>query len=86
MTKANFNRTNYSNPQLDPILQSAGDTFDREKARELYKQAQEIISRDLPMLPLWYPSNMVIARKRVGNIKIDGSGDWAFVRNLTIEK
>jgi peptide/nickel transport system substrate-binding protein len=83
MTKANFNRTNYSNPQLDPVLQEAVDTADREKARALYSQAQEIISNDLPMLPLWYPSNMVVARKSVGNIKVDGSGDWGFVRNLT---
>ena len=84
MTKGNFNRTNYSNPELDPILQTAVDTFDREKARGLYSQAQEILSRDIPMLPLWYPSNMAIARRRVNNIKIDGSGDWGFVRNLTI--
>jgi peptide/nickel transport system substrate-binding protein len=86
MTKANFNRTNYSNPQLDPILQEAVDTLDREKAQNLYAQAQQIISRDVPMLPLWYPANMVIAQKRVGNIKIDGSGDWSFVRSLTVEK
>jgi peptide/nickel transport system substrate-binding protein len=86
MTKANFNRTNYSNPQLDPILQEAVDTADREKAKSLYAQAQEIISRDIPMLPLWYPANMVIAQKRVGNIKVDGSGDWGFVKNLTVEK
>ena len=86
MTKANFNRTNYSNPELDPILQQAADSADRDRARELYARAQAIISRDLPMLPLWYPSNMVIARKSVGNIKIDGSGDWGFVRNLTVEK
>jgi peptide/nickel transport system substrate-binding protein len=85
-TKANFNRTNYSNPQLDPILQQAIETADRDKARALYVQAQDIISRDVPMLPLWYPANMVIAQKRVGNIKIDGSGDWGFVRSLTVEK
>ncbi|MBC7911558.1 MAG: ABC transporter substrate-binding protein [Pyrinomonadaceae bacterium] len=86
MTKANFNRTNYSNPPLDPILQEAVDTVDREKARGLYAQAQETISRDVPMLPLWHPANMVIAQKKVGNIKVDGSGDWGFVRNLTVEK
>jgi peptide/nickel transport system substrate-binding protein len=86
MTKANFNRTNYSNPQLDPILQEAVDTPDRDKARDLYTQAQQIISRDVPMLPLWYPANMVISQKRVGNIKVDGSGDWGFVKSLTVEK
>ncbi|HEY0544557.1 MAG TPA: ABC transporter substrate-binding protein [Pyrinomonadaceae bacterium] len=86
MTKANFNRTNYSNPTLDPILKEAAETLDRETARKRYVEAQDIVSRDVPMLPLWYPANMVIAQKRVGNIKVDGSGDWSFVRNLTVEK
>jgi peptide/nickel transport system substrate-binding protein len=85
-TKANFNRTGYSNPALDPILQEAVETLDRERARQLYAQAQDIVSRDVPMLSLWYPANMVIAQKRVNNIKIDGSGDWGFVKNLTVEK
>jgi hypothetical protein len=29
---------------------------------------------------------MVVAQKYVGNIKVDGSGDWSFVRLLTSEK
>jgi len=29
---------------------------------------------------------MVVASKTVGNIKIDGSGDWSFVRTLTLNK
>jgi peptide/nickel transport system substrate-binding protein len=84
--RVGFNRSRYNNPEIDPILQEAVDTADRQKALALYQRAQEIISRDVPMLPLWYPANMVVARKNVGNIKIDGSGDWRFVRNLTFEK
>jgi peptide/nickel transport system substrate-binding protein len=84
--RVGFNRSRYRNPELDPILQEAVDTADRQKALALYTRAQEIISRDLPMLPLWYPANMVVARKNVGNIKIDASGDWRFVRSLTVEK
>ncbi|HYJ47488.1 MAG TPA: hypothetical protein VEV81_12820, partial [Pyrinomonadaceae bacterium] len=71
---------------LDALLNEAVNEADREKAVGLYRQAQEIISRDLPMLPLWYPANMVVASKSVGNIKLDGSGDWNFVRNLTVNK
>ena len=80
------NRSRYKNPELDTILNQAVNEADREKAVVLYRQAQDIISRDLPMLPLWYPANMVIASKNVGNIKLDGSGDWNFVRNLTMNK
>jgi ABC-type transport system substrate-binding protein len=80
-----FNRGNYSNSQLDPILNEAVNTADREKARALYVQAQEIISREVPMLPLWYTDQMVIARKNVGNIQVDMSGDWSFMGKLTAE-
>jgi peptide/nickel transport system substrate-binding protein len=84
--RASRNRSRYQNPELDRILDEAVNTAEREKALGLYKQAQEIVSRDLPMLPLWYPANMVVANKTVGNIKIDGSGDWSFVRALTVNK
>ena len=84
--RAGFNRDRYKNPELDRILDEAINTADRDKAVVLYRQAQEIISRDLPMFPLWYSANMVVASKTVGNIKIDGSGDWSFVRNLTVSK
>jgi peptide/nickel transport system substrate-binding protein len=82
-SRASRNRSRYKNPELDRILDEAVNTADRTKAVELYRQAQEIISRDLPMIPLWYPANMVVASRKVGNVKVDGSGDWGFVKNLT---
>ena len=84
--RAGRNRSRYKNPELDAILEEAVNTADRAKALELYRKAQEIISRDLPMMPLWYPANMVVAGKGVGNITIDGSGGWDFARNLTWSK
>jgi peptide/nickel transport system substrate-binding protein len=82
------NRSRYSNPELDRLLQEALATDyikEKDKARALYTQIQDIVSRDVPLLPLWYPANMVVARKSVGNIKVDASGDWGFVRSLTVE-
>jgi peptide/nickel transport system substrate-binding protein len=84
--RASRNRSRFKNAELDRTLDEAVNTADREKALGLYRQAQEITSRELPMLPLWYPANMVVASKSVGNIKIDGSGDWSFVRSLTLNK
>lgn len=84
-TRASKNRSRYSNKELDPLLEEAATTFDREKARELYARIQEIVSRDAPIFPLWYTANMVIAKKNVDNIQVDASGDWGFVRNLTVK-
>ncbi len=83
-TRAARNRSRYSNKELDALIEEAVNTFDREKAKLLYTRIQEIVSRELPILPLWYQANTVIAKKNVGNIKVDASGDWGFVKNLTV--
>ncbi len=79
------NRSRYSNPELDKIVEQALNAPDQNQAREFYFKAQEIVSNEVPMLPLWYPANMVVANKRIGNIKIGASGEWNFVKDLTVE-
>ncbi len=78
------NRSRYSNPEVDMLLEDAINAIDREKAKALYIQAWGIISNDLPLLPLWYPANMVVANKRIGNIKMNASGDWTFLKDITV--
>lgn len=78
------NRARYSNAEFDKVIEEAVRTVDKTKARELYAKAQEIISTDVPLLPLWYPSSMVISTKRIGNVKINPSGDWSFVKDVTV--
>jgi peptide/nickel transport system substrate-binding protein len=82
-TRSARNRSRYSNKELDALLDEALNTFDRQKGLELYRKIQEIVSRDVPVFPLWYGSNVVIAKKNVQNIQVNASGDWGFVRNLS---
>jgi peptide/nickel transport system substrate-binding protein len=84
--RASRNRSRYSNKEVDALLDEAVNTFDRDKAKQLYARVQEIVSREVPVLPLWYQANIVIARKNVSNINVDASGDWRFVRNLTVNQ
>ena len=77
------NRSRYSNKELDALLDEAVNTFDRQKAKALYVKIQDIVSRDVPVIPLWYQSNIVIARKNVQNIQVNASGDWGFIRHLS---
>ena len=78
------NRWRYSNTEVDKLLDDAINEIDREKAKELYVKAWGIISNELPLLPLWYPSNMVVSNKRIGNIKMNASGDWTFLKDITV--
>lgn len=80
-----FNRSRYKNMQLDQILKQAVESTDREEAKRLYREAQAIISREIPMLPMWYPATMVVMRRGIENVQIDQSGDWSFIRQLKLE-
>jgi peptide/nickel transport system substrate-binding protein len=84
LNKNGRNRSRYKNPELDKLIDAAGNELDREKAKALYGQVQDIISRDLPIITLWYPSNMVVSNKRIGHMSINASGDWFFVKNLAL--
>jgi peptide/nickel transport system substrate-binding protein len=78
------NRSRYSNSEFDKIIENAVSAKDKAKAKEFYATAQTIMARDLPYITLWYPKNLVIANKRIGNIKIKASDDLSFVKNLTL--
>ncbi|MGH9948148.1 MAG: ABC transporter substrate-binding protein, partial [Pyrinomonadaceae bacterium] len=78
------NRGRYSNAEVDKLLKAAINETDREKAKEFYTKAWAIIDNDLPLFPLWYPANMVVSNKRVGNIKVSPSGDWGFLKDITV--
>ena len=79
------NRWRYSNSEVDSLLEEAINEVDREKAKQKYIRAWDIISRDLPLLPLWYPANMVVSNKRIGNVRMNPSGDWTFIKDLTVQ-
>jgi ABC-type transport system substrate-binding protein len=84
-TGAYQNRGRYSNPELDRLLDEAITTTDRSRTRELYAKAQEIISREVPQLPLWFPDQMVVARRNVENIHVPVDGDWRFLHDVSID-
>jgi peptide/nickel transport system substrate-binding protein len=79
------NRWRYSNPEVDGLLENAINEVDRETAKQMYIKAWQIVSNDLPLLPLWYPANMVVSNSRIGNIKMNPSGDWTFIKDITVQ-
>lgn len=78
------NRSRYRNKEVDLLLSKAVKETDENKAKELFVKAQEIISDELPLLPLWYPSTVIAANQRVIGIEFFFKNDLSFVRNLTL--
>ena len=80
------NRSRYANPEVDRSVEDAINESDKAKAKELFTKTWQTVSNELPLLPLWYPANMVVANKRIGNIKISASGDWSFIKDITVSE
>ncbi len=82
------NRGHYFNPHLDQLLASAADTPPGPAAeasrRQAFLEVQEILSAELPAIPLWYPNNEIVHTGRLAHItpRIDGS--FAFLRDATL--
>ncbi|MEP7076546.1 MAG: ABC transporter substrate-binding protein [Acidobacteriota bacterium] len=80
------NRSHYQNPDVDKTVEEAINETDKAKAAKLYGKTWELVSADLPLLPLWYPANIVVSNRRIGNIKINPSGDWSFLKDITVQQ
>lgn len=65
---AGANRSGYSNPELDRLLQAGKTTLGAERVA-LYQKAQTILARDLPYVSLWRMVNVAIARKKVVDVE-----------------
>ena len=75
------NRSRYSNPQLDKLLDEA-QMASKERRKEIFSQVQKILAEDLPQIYLWYPATVIVYRDRISNVKVDPSGDWSAIRNM----
>ena len=53
-TKAGSNDGDYSNPKFDALLKKGSTETDLKAANKEFQQAQEILLKDLPVIPLWY--------------------------------
>jgi ABC-type transport system substrate-binding protein len=76
----------YCNPQVDDWIVEAERANDRAAKVVLYGKIEKTVSDELPQIYLWYPANVLIARKRVGNIQIEPSGSWYFIAKLTLDQ
>ncbi|QAY73562.1 ABC transporter substrate-binding protein [Agromyces protaetiae] len=53
-TGAGSNDGDYSNPEFDALLKEGLAQTDLDAANEKFQAAQEILFKDLPVIPLWY--------------------------------
>ncbi|MEE2828094.1 MAG: ABC transporter substrate-binding protein [Myxococcota bacterium] len=73
------NRPRYHNPQVDELLDLGKRTTQQAQRAEVYRAVQQILSEEIPILPLWYEHNVVISGQNVEGFLPTPHGDF---RNL----
>lgn len=64
------NRWRYRSSRLDELTAAGRKTGDRDRRLALYSEAQQILARDIPIIPLWHEDNVVIRNVDVVDYQI----------------
>jgi oligopeptide transport system substrate-binding protein len=69
-----YNIGEYSNLEVDTLLQLASREYDRELSFELYRMAEQILVREAACLPLWYGKSYVLIKPYVEGYNLNPLG------------
>ncbi|HTW56708.1 MAG TPA: ABC transporter substrate-binding protein [Terriglobales bacterium] len=78
------NRSSYSNPKLDALIDKARRETDPSVRKPLYAEVQLILAEDLPYINLWYLDNVMVHTRRVKNIQLNAAGNFDFLRTAEL--
>jgi peptide/nickel transport system substrate-binding protein len=78
------NRTFYSNPRLDVLIDQARSELDQATRKELYAEIQQILAQELPYIDLWYWDNVVVHSKRVRKLTLNPAGNYDFLKTAEL--
>jgi ABC-type transport system substrate-binding protein len=77
---AGRNRSFYTNPRIDSLINEAHRETDQNTRKKLYAEVQEILAQDVPSINLWYFDNVLVHSSRVRNIILNPSGNYDFLK------
>lgn len=79
------NTTKYSNPVYDSILVKASQADSVEKRRKFYQQAEDILAKDVPTIPVFHAVRVNLVKPYIGGYSPDSLGRY-LTRDMYIIK
>lgn len=76
--KQNHNLTGYSNEKFDSLLKAARGEPDFMRRQEIYRQAEDLIISDLPVIPLFQRVAVIVIQKEIKGFQVDLLGTIDF--------
>jgi peptide/nickel transport system substrate-binding protein len=59
------NRWRYRNDRIDALTVLGRETMARDARVDIYREVQQILAHDLPIIPLWHEDNIAVMNKSV---------------------
>ena len=78
------NRSYYSNPRIDALIDQARSELDQNTRKQLYAEIQQVLAKELPYINLWYLDNILVHSKRVRNLTLNASGNYDFLKTAEL--
>ncbi|NJQ15032.1 peptide ABC transporter substrate-binding protein [Streptomyces bohaiensis] len=70
-TDASSNDSGYSSEEFDDLVNRANSADDEDEAIDLFKQAQQVLVDDMPVIPLWYQNGTAGHSERVSDVRLN---------------
>jgi peptide/nickel transport system substrate-binding protein len=74
------NGSRYVNPEFDKIYKNASETLDEKQKHELCLVADQMVTSDAPMIPLWYHEKYGLIQSSVKNYNPNAMNIWYLTR------
>lgn len=84
VTGGGNNNPGYSNPEYDKLIASAKSETNNDKRTAAMHQAEDILLNDMPVIPLYYYSNVSVIKSNIKGIENSPLG-FVYFRNTTVE-
>ena len=76
------NRGGYQNPEFDRLAEEGRREPSRRERKKIYRKAQVLLARDLPVFPLWINRNILVRDRRFSGFVITPDEDYTSVKAM----
>lgn len=78
---AGANRGRFSDPDVDKMIEVAGNSASLEQQAEIYRNVQAHLLEQLPYVPLWYEDTILARRQDISGYTLSANGDYDGLNN-----
>ena len=78
------NRTRFNNKQIDMLIEESRIAKNKDESRKLYREIENIILTELPLIPFWHRNDYLIVQSRIEGYR--GFPVYTMDKGLEIKK